>query len=191
MCSYFINSLLQILCSVPFDSKTIVHISSVVALLHYYRTNKLEAIYSFLSLSLSHNLHRILGKKKVAELLIRNGVDVNHMDINNQTALHRAASQGNIWSLNRSEQNLILSLINGFVAGKKRVTDLLVKHGAMIDVVDNDGQTPLNLAVKKGYFYSKISNGLGLKCSFLCWNSSIQNVRYFCIYFLSQGENEL
>lgn len=108
MCSYFINSLLQILCSVPFDSKTIVHISSVVALLHYYRTNKLEAIYSFLSLS--HNLHRILGKKKVAELLIRNGVDVNHMDINNQTALHRAASQGNIKSLNRSEQNLFKSI---------------------------------------------------------------------------------
>lgn len=57
-------------------------------------TERINGSYSLISLS--RNLHRILGKKKVAELLIRNGVDINHMDNNNQTALHRAASQGNI-----------------------------------------------------------------------------------------------
>lgn len=51
---------------------------------------------------------RILGKKKVAELLIQNGIDVNHMDNNNQTALHRAASQGNFcWSFYVLQLNIV------------------------------------------------------------------------------------
>lgn len=40
--------------------------------------------------------NQILGKRKAAEVLIRNGIDINQQDHKNQTALHSAALQGNL-----------------------------------------------------------------------------------------------
>ncbi|PCG99584.1 Hypothetical protein PENO1_002190 [Penicillium occitanis (nom. inval.)] len=54
-----------------------------------------------------------------AELLIREGVDVNLADENSRTVLHYAASQGD-----------------------NRLIQLLVKNGAHLEVVDKSGQTP-------------------------------------------------
>lgn len=42
------------------------------------------------------NSHQILGKRKAAEVLLKNGIDVNQKDNKNQTALHRAAMHGNL-----------------------------------------------------------------------------------------------
>lgn len=89
-----------------------------------------------------------IGKKKVAEILIQNGIDVNKMDHNNQTALHRAALRGNC--TNWFSTCVFRSSQIRFIAGKKRVADLLVKNNATIDVVDIEGQTPLKLAANKG-----------------------------------------
>lgn len=59
--------------------------------------------------------------------MLRNGADINQMDNTGKTALHHAALEG-----------------------KKKVTGLLISHGAVTTLVDSQGKTALNLAAQKG-----------------------------------------
>ena len=67
------------------------------------------------------------GEKEVAELLIAKGADVNEKGYNDRTSLHEAL-YGN---------------------GNKEVFKLLIANGADVNAKDNDGDTPLLVAVSK------------------------------------------
>ncbi|MGC8578720.1 MAG: ankyrin repeat domain-containing protein [bacterium] len=68
------------------------------------------------------------GNRKVVELFLQAGMNVNATDENGQTALMLAASNGHI-----------------------RTVKLLIKHGAYIDIADKSGNTALSLATKGNY----------------------------------------
>jgi ankyrin repeat protein len=71
---------------------------------------------------------RETAKLQVARLLIERGAGVDARDPQGQTALHRAASRGQLAAV-----------------------DLLVQRRAAINAVDVTGLTPLHLAVKEGH----------------------------------------
>lgn len=63
------------------------------------------------------------GRLKVAELLIRHGVNVNHLDQNAQTCLFYAAREGQL-----------------------EMCKFLVNQGCKFDLVDKNKKTPLHFA---------------------------------------------
>lgn len=68
------------------------------------------------------------GNKKVVELFLQAGMNVNTINENGQTAL-------------------MLSALNGHINTVK----LLIKHGAYIDLIDKSGDTALSLASKANH----------------------------------------
>lgn len=65
--------------------------------------------------------------KRVAELLVAHGADVNARDLMGLTPLHRAA-----------------------VSDNDTVTETLLAHRADVNAKDNDGETPLHQAMERG-----------------------------------------
>ena len=83
-----------------------------------------------------------LGYKKISELLIANGANVNVKNKAGITPLHSAAKQGH-----------------------KEISELLIHNGADVNGVDNWGRTPLHLAAISGQKTTiefLISNGANL-----------------------------
>ncbi|XP_055308077.1 ankyrin-3-like [Sitodiplosis mosellana] len=72
------------------------------------------------------------GQKNVAEMLIKNGADVNGRNHMNLTPLHVAASKGNPFS------------------GHKNVAKLLMSKGADVNVGNHLKMTPLHVAAENG-----------------------------------------
>ena len=70
----------------------------------------------------------------IMQILLDHGANPNARDINNATPLRRSS-----WSGTR--------LLKGTVEG----TRLLLKHGAIIDTEDNEGRTPLQIALEHGH----------------------------------------
>lgn len=88
---------------------------------------------------------KLLGHKKVVELLITRGADVNSVNNRKLTPLHRAATYG----IFKSEINNYSSVFNanfkfkGFV----EIAELLIHAGAHVNAKDERQNTPLHLIV--------------------------------------------
>lgn len=78
-------------------------------------------------LNANFNARFKLGKKKVADLLIKSGADVIAVDDTGKSALHLAAQHG-----------------------KDKVIELLINSGLPVDTMDKSGRTPLHIAAKHG-----------------------------------------
>ena len=101
-------------------------------------------------------LHHAVGKghKKIAELLIVNGADVNGSGFNGNTPLHEAADKDH----NVIAELLIANGANVNVLGKggwtplcfaayeghKEIAELLIDKGADVNTKDDTGRTPLH-----------------------------------------------
>ena len=68
-------------------------------------------------------------------MLLDKGADINSKNANNQTPLYLAAS-------NETENSENLEIV-----------DMLMEHGADVDIWDIDGLTPVMIAAEKGHMY--------------------------------------
>lgn len=80
-----------------------------------------------------------LGREKVADLLIKNGAEVNKKDENGKTALHAAAENGNIGYKLFKFKSLTSEW---FDLGHSNMLELLRKNGADPNITDKNGRTP-------------------------------------------------
>lgn len=97
------------------------------------------------------------GHEKAIKLLFEKGANINDKDIENESALHLAAGNGNsistiftIFALNEKVTNLFFCFI--FLSGHVDAMKILFDHGANVDVKDEDNDTPLHLAANNGDF---------------------------------------
>ena len=107
-------------------------------------------------------LYHLLKQKEVSEakLILPKGMDLNLVDLNGNTAIHHVAKAGNL--------PLAIELIKEYKAdvnaqmkdgkavlhqvveqGDVKAVEELIKNGAIIDLADIKGCTPLHLAVMK------------------------------------------
>ncbi|KAH9990939.1 ankyrin repeat-containing domain protein [Russula vinacea] len=93
-----------------------------------------------------------------AELLHRNGADVDVRDTSQDTPLREACKAGALdimqWLLNHgadvNAQGLWLLTPLHSYRGTSEGIRLLLKHGANMDAEDDQGRTPLQLALERG-----------------------------------------
>lgn len=90
------------------------------------------------------------GHEEIVDLLIQNKVGVNIVDKNDRTALFWAAESGNLGQFLKTAVSPKLKTCVIFT-GQVRIMDLLINHGARIDIRDLHGSTPLHLAVENGH----------------------------------------
>lgn len=86
--------------------------------------------------------------EKVAEILIRNGANVNSANYSGWTVLHSAVNRGEFktFRINRVKT----TWKNLFFAGRKKITELLWRSGAFVNAVDMYGETPLHWTIVNG-----------------------------------------
>lgn len=91
-----------------------------------------------------------LANEKVADLLIKKGIDVNHQNDDGHTALHISAL-GNSWFFNSSYSGwwTYNNWLN-FLSGNEKITDLLIKAGANVSSLAKNGCTPVFYALYNG-----------------------------------------
>lgn len=82
-------------------------------------------------------------------LLLKNGVNINSVNIFGKSALHMAAERGVYIIIMKIFETLKQNFGNIWFLGNERIVTLLVRNGANIDIVDADGLTALEYAVKK------------------------------------------
>lgn len=82
-------------------------------------------------------------------MLIKSGIDIDRLDIDGRAALHRSAEHGAIHTNNTLNNTHFLNFIICsflFFAGNVEVSEVLVKHKANLNILDNYAETPLGLA---------------------------------------------
>lgn len=107
-------------------------------------------------------IEKSLGVHKVVDILVRNGADVNAKDDLGYTPLASAVLNGNL--INHlfptiaqilSEYRVIkyTTFDNPFFLGHKKIVEILVQYGADLNLKNDDGDTPLDIALAKGTFF--------------------------------------
>lgn len=85
--------------------------------------------------------------------LIQNGVNINLVDGDEQTALHIAAANGKMFFFQQDFQAYFFSNIPIFVcidSGNEKIVRLLLRYGAKVNSVDNYGWHALMMAAENG-----------------------------------------
>ena len=85
----------------------------------------------------------------VMRLLITAGADVNVANDDGYTALDANASQKEPWFA-EDETECVPPLINALISGSPECVRLLLEYGAVPDLEDDNGTTPLALAEEMG-----------------------------------------
>jgi len=86
------------------------------------------------------------NRSQVAEILIKEGADVNAKDGNGATPLHPAAMQGHLEII----EQLLNAGVEVVASGRDEAVKLLVQNDADIDAKDEYKRTPLHFAVYEG-----------------------------------------
>lgn len=88
--------------------------------------------------------HSIIGNKRIVEILVENGVNTNDINSDGESAIIKAATKGesfslrktNICSAKRNEWNWKFNVIGDISTMK-----LLIEHGANVNAVNNKSQS--------------------------------------------------
>ncbi|WP_265032766.1 ankyrin repeat domain-containing protein [Wolbachia endosymbiont (group A) of Sicus ferrugineus] len=101
-----------------------------------------------------------IGSRGIAELLIKNGSNIDFQDEDGDTLLHNAAHNGNIEEIEFLTENSantdiknaqgVTPLHRAAIRFQVDTIKLLAAKGAKIDIIDNLGQTPLHIAAHLG-----------------------------------------
>lgn len=123
--------------------------------------SKLIDIYKWLDFISLLNFH--LDDDQINVILIENNVNVNDKNRSGGTPLYSAVCNGNSKMYRRilnqidkflfkKNANFPISNISIFYLGNLRLLEILLKNGADSCIKDDDGLTPLHLAVQNGNF---------------------------------------
>jgi ankyrin repeat protein len=108
--------------------------------------------------ALGHGQRHGRGNYDIAALCLESGVDINEL-LGNRTLLHAFAHQGDIvgtrWLVDKGAKINVTDIGNDTPLHKAcernstlKVVELLVEHGASLTAVNNNGETPLDMAIK-------------------------------------------
>lgn len=95
------------------------------------------------------DLYICLDSERLVDLLIANGANVNQANLYKMTPLHRAVSQGKSYVYHKIHKIFITKSHSFFLKEYIEFAKQLIKNGANVNVKNNDGKTPLDIAIGK------------------------------------------
>lgn len=98
----------------------------------------------------------LTGRIKIAEFLLKNGANVDIVDSSGQTPLQRAVGHGIFfvkyldWSIRECIQFKQKKTSSLCYTEEAEMVELLIKHGANVNMEHDNGRSPLHLASRNG-----------------------------------------
>lgn len=94
------------------------------------------------------------GRRKIANLLLRNGANVDAANIYGETSLHWTTVNGNHLKWQPFECYVLLNIINtpSHQLGHERIAQLLISSGANVNAMTVFYRTPLHWAAINGMY---------------------------------------